>query len=150
MEQITPTRIGKFLPSSTRRTWKMPPDFDEITLTQEEIEYALYDARCEKYFSQKEQMEKARKAKELLDCLTPFTSVQLREYVLEKHPNFIVDQQSEKTFDLLCKYFANDPEFEKSGYSLSKGIMLSGPVGVGKTELLRIFSKNKRQCFHLI
>ena len=96
MEQTTPTPIGKLLPTLTRRTWKMPPDFDEITLTEEETEYALYDARCEKYFAQKEQIDKERKAKELLDCLTPFTSVQLREYVLKKHPNFIVDQQSEK------------------------------------------------------
>lgn len=150
MKQNKTAALGNLLPSKNRRTLIMPPDFNEITLTQEEEEYALYDARCEKYFSEKARKEKARKAKKLLDCLTPFTSAQLREYVLKNHPHFIVDQQSEKTFNLLCQYFANDPAFEKSGFSLSKGIMLTGPVGVGKTELLRIFSRNKRQSFELI
>jgi DNA replication protein DnaC len=128
----------------------MPPDFDEITLTPEETEFALYDARCEKYFAEKELKEKRDKQQKLLDAMMPFTTAQLREFVLKNNPDFKVDQQSEKVLNLLCQYFANDPEFEKSGFSLSKGIMLTGPVGVGKTELLRIFIKNKRQCFHLI
>ena len=128
----------------------MPPDFNEISLTPEEQEYAIYDARCEKYFVEKERKEKAKKTKEFMECMTPFTAPQLAEYVLEHNPKFKVDQQNEKLFWLLCQYFTNDPLFENSGFNLSKGILLSGPVGVGKTELLKIFSKNKRQCFHLI
>jgi len=128
----------------------MPPDFDEIALTEEETNYAIYDARCTKYYEEKERKEKQQKAKLLLDCLTPFTCSQLKEYVLQNNPQFRIDGQSEKVFNLLCQYFANDPAFQKSGYSLAKGIMLTGPVGVGKTELLRVFSKNKRQCFHLV
>ena len=50
----------------------------------------------------------------------------------------------------MCQYFANDPAFEKTGYNLTKGLLLSGCVGVGKTDLLQLFRKNKRQCFHLI
>lgn len=128
----------------------MPKDFDEITLTEEELAYAIYDARCEKYFIEKERKEKANKAKEFMDCLTPFSTNQLREYVLQQHPQFKVDDRNEKIFSQLCQYFANDPAFEKNGLCLSKGLLLSGPVGVGKTELLKIFQKNKRQCFHLI
>ena len=128
----------------------MPPDFNEIILTPEEVEYAIYDARCEKYFNEKERKEKVKKAKEFMECMTPFTSAQLGEYVLKTNPNFRVDQQNEKLFLQLCQYFSNDSSFGNSGFSLSKGILLSGPVGVGKTELLKIFSKNKRQCFHLI
>ncbi|MEP7107999.1 MAG: hypothetical protein ABI760_08450 [Ferruginibacter sp.] len=150
MYQNTTPSIGKLLPNGERRIWTMPPDFNEITLTAEEIEYALYDARCEKYFAEKERTEKECKAQELLNCFSPFTTTQLTEYILKNHPHFVIDQQSEKVFNLLCQYFTNDPAFEKSGYSLTKGIMLTGPVGVGKTELLKIFSKNKRQCFHLI
>jgi DNA replication protein DnaC len=142
--------IGNILPGKEKRMLIVPPDFDQITLTPEEAEYAIYDARCEKYFAEKERQEKARKARELQEALTPFTSDQLAEYVLKNHPDFHVDHQCEKIFHLLCQYFANDPAFEKSGYKLSKGILLSGPVGVGKTELLKIFCKNKRQCFHLI
>jgi DNA replication protein DnaC len=128
----------------------MPPDFEEVQLTQEEAEYVLYDARCAKYFDLQEQKQKQQKAKLLMEALTPFTTAELKEYVLKANPQFRVDEQSEKVFHLLCQYFANDPDFEKSGFSLSKGIMLTGPVGVGKTEFLRIFSKNKRQCFHLL
>ena len=128
----------------------MPPDFNEISLTQEEHEYAIYDARCEKYFVEKVRKVKEKKAKELMECITPFTAGQLGEYVLKNNPKFKVDQQNEKLFLLLCQYFANDALFENAGFSLSKGILLSGPVGVGKTELLKIFCKNKRQCFHLI
>lgn len=128
----------------------MPPDFDEITLTPEEIEYALYDARCEKYYAEKQRKEKEFKQQQFLDMAKPFTTDQLRKFVLDNNPHFKVDQQCVKVFTLLCQYFANDSEFEKQGFNLSKGIMLSGPVGVGKTELLRVFSKNKRQCYHLI
>lgn len=145
-----PQAINNLLPKVERRIWTMPPDFEEIALTEEEIEYALYDARCEKYFKEKERKEKEQKAKLLQDCLRLFTTDQLRDNVLKNNPDFVVDEQSEKVFNLLCQYFSQDPEFEKSGYKLNKGIMLTGPVGVGKTELLRIFQKNKRQCYHLI
>ena len=150
MDKNQPTAIGKLLPGLQKRIWTMPPDFDEITLTEEETNYAIYDARCTKYYEEKERKEKQQRAKLLLDCLTPFTCSQLKEYVLQNNPQFRIDGQSEKVFNLLCQYFANDPAFEKSGFSLTKGIMLTGPVGVGKTEFLRIFSKNKRQCFHLL
>lgn len=111
----------------------MPEDFNETILTPEEMEYAIYDARCEKYFIEKEKKEKARKAKDLLECCTPFTTQQLREYVLQQHPSFIVDKQNEDIFNKLCQYFSNDPDFENDGLSLSKGILLTGPVGVGKS-----------------
>lgn len=128
----------------------MPPDFDEVQLTDEEKEIALFDARWEKYYAQKERKESERKQQQFLDIMKPFTTDQLRKYILDNNPHFEIDSQCEKVFHLLCQYFANDPEFEQSGFKLSKGIMLTGPVGVGKTELLRVFTKNKRQCFHLI
>ena len=128
----------------------MPEDFEKTVLTPEELEYAVYDARCEKYFAERELNEKAAKAKELLDCLTPFTTDELKKFVLKENPNFRLDDQNEKVFEQLCQYFTNNPDFEKNGLSLSKGILLSGPVGVGKTELLKLFRKNKRQSFHLI
>ena len=36
-----------------KKIWAMPPDFDDTTLTPEEAAYALYDARCEKYYAEK-------------------------------------------------------------------------------------------------
>ena len=150
MKQKIIPPIGKNLTQEEKRIWIMPQDFNEITLTPEEQAYALYDARCEKYYAEKERKEKARKAQELLACLTPFTAAELREFVIKNNPYYLIDQQNEKVFTLLCQYFTNDPAFEKAGYSLTKGLLLSGCVGVGKTALLQLFSKNKRQCFHFI
>ena len=150
MGQSNTLPIGNLLAQMKKKIWAMPPDFEETTLTPEEIEYALYDARCEKYFAEKEQKAKAAKTQELLDCMQPFTTDGLKEYVLRENPAFKVDKQNEKIFTQLCHYFTNDPIFEKNGLSLSKGILLIGPVGVGKTELLKVFRKNKRQSFHLV
>lgn len=128
----------------------MPADFDQVTLTKEEEEYAIWDARCAKYFELKAQEEKRIKAKELQDAVRPFTSTELRDFILANNPHFQVDDQAREVFELLTQYFSEDPAFEKEGRSLKKGLLLSGPVGVGKTELLKIFRRNKRQCFHLV
>ena len=128
----------------------MPEDFDQIQLTPEEQEYVIWDARCAKYFEWKEEQKKRLRMDSLKNALIPFTTEQIKSFVLDKNPNHRVDSQIEQVFTLLCQYFANDPQFEKSGYSLSKGLLLSGPVGVGKTELLKLFTKNKKQSFHLI
>ena len=128
----------------------MPPDFDEVQLTKEEAELALFDARWWKYERQKEEKKQQARIKEMTDAKLPFTSDQLSTFVLQQNPWFKLDAQANKVFQLLAMYFSNDPLFEKEGFDLKKGICLCGPVGVGKTELLNIFRKNKRQCFHMI
>lgn len=69
-------------------------------------------------------------------------------------PGFTLDQSNNTVFDLLCYYFSEDRQFtglaEDMGISmpsLSKGICLAGMYGVGKTWLMRLFSKNQRQCY---
>ena len=128
----------------------MPEDFEQTELTQEDIDYALYDARCVKYFAERDCKEKAAEAKLITDCKTPFTTDELRDYVLKENPKFKVDNQNEKVFEQLCQYFTNNIDFETDGLSLAKGLLITGPVGVGKTEILKLFRKNKRQSFHLI
>jgi hypothetical protein len=142
-------RIGELLPRPPKKIVRMPPDFDEVQLTEEETEYAIWDARCDKYFDLKKQQEMDLQRKAIQDAGKPFTAKQLGEYILEINPHFKVDDSCRDLFLLLCQYFTNDPDFEKSGHKLSKGLLLSGPVGVGKTELLRIFQKNKRQSYYL-
>lgn len=127
----------------------MPEDFNQIQLTEEESDYAIWDARCAKYYQWKDRMEKERQIKAFQDAQKPFTAKDLGEYVLEISPHYKLDDNCRELFNLLCLYFTNDPAFEQSGYKLNKGLLLSGPVGVGKTELLRIFQKNKRQCYYL-
>lgn len=63
---------------------------------------------------------------------------------------FIIDDSNREIFELLCMYFSNDPGFEIDGMSLKKGIMLIGPVGCGKTELMRLFSLNSFRPYYVV
>lgn len=128
----------------------MPEDFNEVILTPEEIEKAIFDARCLKYWDLQKQREVDAVKMERELAKTPFTTQQLKDFVLKSAPYFVLDEYSTPIFELLALYFSNSPEFEKRGYSLSKGICLCGPVGVGKTEMLNLFRKNKRLCFHML
>lgn len=69
---------------------------------------------------------------------------------------FQKDKHSEPLFDLLCLYFSNDRGFVSAAKtlgvatpSLEKGILLGGNFGVGKTWMMKLFSKNQRQVFHI-
>ena len=128
----------------------MPPDFENVVLSQEEIDLAMFEARCEKYWRLKELQAKEEAERLRTEARMPFTAEQLQEFVLKQNPWFRLDDQVRPYFEMLSYYFAGDRRFEKDGRSLSKGICLSGPVGVGKTELLNIFRINKRQCFHMV
>lgn len=63
--------------------------------------------------------------------------------VCERHyPGFVEDSDNSDVIYLLQLWMARHPEFEKAvageHYSLNKGICLHGPVGTGKTDLMRI------------
>lgn len=69
---------------------------------------------------------------------------------------FKLDPHNETIFNLLCYYFSGDQNFvsiaENLGIenpSLNKGVMLCGNFGVGKTWLMKLFTKNQRQVYHL-
>jgi hypothetical protein len=66
----------------------------------------------------------------------------------EIEPRFKADQHSEPIIDLICQYLRKDPKFLEtdSAYSHSKGILIHGDVGCGKSlamivllNLLRFF-----------
>jgi len=66
---------------------------------------------------------------------------------------YVIDNDNRKIVELLCQYFAMDPEFEKSvdnngsSYSLGKGLALLGNVGIGKTHLMSFFLQNQNQSY---
>lgn len=71
--------------------------------------------------------------------------------------HFQLDEANQLFFDLLCSYFTGDENFIQRAAdagidnpSLTKGIMLVGGFGIGKTWMLQLFAKNKRQCFRVI
>lgn len=67
---------------------------------------------------------------------------------------FVFDAINQPIFMLLCFYFSNDRAFVDyadhlglKGASLDKGLLLGGMIGVGKTWMMKLFSKNQRQVF---
>jgi DNA replication protein DnaC len=51
----------------------------------------------------------------------------------------VMDQETEKAIELICQYYNREPEFEKDGYSFSKGLWLMGNFGSGKTQMLKAY-----------
>lgn len=64
--------------------------------------------------------------------------------------NYDLNENNRKIFWQLCQYFTNDPAFESSTASLKKGIMLLGPVGCGKTMLMKLFQSNPKQSYTIV
>lgn len=67
---------------------------------------------------------------------------------------YVLDSTNKVFHTLLCFYFSNDPGFIPlatsmgiENPSLSKGLFLAGSIGVGKTVMMKLFSKNQRQVF---
>lgn len=126
-----------------------------MQLTEEEIEAVLTEAKIKKQaIQQQEAKTKWRndmeaEAKRSWDAKEQW--YRALDLAKRLNPEYRVDESVKEAFMLLCFYFTNDARFEESGeYSLKKGIMLAGNVGTGKTILMRIFSRNKRQCYEMI
>lgn len=63
-----------------------------------------------------------------------------------------IDEYNELAIKKLCYYFSNDEMFEllEEGYSHKKGLIIIGPVGCGKTTLLKIFQKNSLNPYKIV
>lgn len=86
---------------------------------------------------------------------TLFTSKSLMDYFLSVYEAkfgipFVLDEYSMPVVKLLCQYFTNDPEFEKDERKLSKGILLFGNVGCGKSSIMQMFTRNQKQGYKKI
>lgn len=126
--------------------------YADIELTTEEIAKALQDAKANKarvLEFEERQAQSRQRAKELTE---PFDvrgllNFCIRFYTERFNKSFFLSSELIGPF---AEYFTNDPDFEKRGYSLNKGILIMGNVGVGKTELMKFFQKNKKQCYKVI
>lgn len=82
------------------------------------------------------------------DARKYFDYIKLRSNnILKKE--LILDKFNTKIIKLLCTYFANDKFFEEQGYSLKKGLYIYGPVGTGKTFIMKLFSKNQKRTYQI-
>jgi hypothetical protein len=117
---------------------------DDIELTEDEINTAIRKLKQIKIgeINQQRYWDKV-KAPLVYPVLssTEFEGIILK-YAQSVVPGFILDNQNAEIFQLLCQYFTKNPEFEKDGYSLRKGLFLFGNIGCGKTTLMRIFQRN--------
>jgi DNA replication protein DnaC len=119
---------------------------NDCILTPADTEIVIYNAKLLKYSDLKiiNYMETIN-----LDVVPPtFTADQILRNIHAKE-EFTIDEENINVVELLCLYFSGDPEFEKLGYSLKKGIMLSGPKGVGKSTLMKLFRANQVQSYAL-
>lgn len=122
--------------------------YKEIELTEEErnaaIEKGLFEARYAKAAAMNREAYSQKLRQERI--VSRYTAQKLYDF-LSMTVGFIIDQDNENIVRLLCEYFADDAEFEKKGFSLDKGLLLFGGVGVGKTHLLSVFRQNQKQSY---
>lgn len=85
------------------------------------------------------------------------TTQQMKDHFLKTYENrfkreFVLDEYSEPLINLLCMYFTNSPNFERTeeNYSLHKGILLHGDVGTGKSSIMSCFRKNPKQSYRVM
>lgn len=128
-------------------------NYNDIELSHEEEQDALRRAREAKHYAQKthEYWEKVKNPPKPL--IHSFED--LRKLAIDRGSKmcseFVIDNHNIHAFVLLCRYFSGDPEFEKNdGLKLEKGLLLYGNVGVGKTTMMKIFSRNHVQCYSTV
>jgi DNA replication protein DnaC len=116
--------------------------FDDIELTDEEAAEALRKGREEKHYRLKreEYNEKIRKEYEP----KKFTAEEL-------FPQFksvwSVDVDNIDIVRNLCYYFTDDERFKGD---LTKGLLLVGGVGIGKTTMMEFFKRNQKASYRIL
>jgi len=141
-------------------------NYDHIDLTPEEEAIAIHKAKSIKAAKLKE-IEYSNKLTQP-KVYAKFSYDQLKKFVIErnfivhqdneklleqyksaKQKHYILDDHNEAIFEILCMYFSGDPAFELQGddYSLDKGLMFYGPIGCGKTSLMKMFAINSFRPF---
>lgn len=130
--------------------------FNKVVLTPEETAAALLVAKRDKYYRLQDEEKQASKLAAIQECRRMWTPEEMfkmahnRAIELAKQSGKVhkMDAYAKPVFELLSLYFTNDAHFEQTaGYSLKKGILLRGNIGVGKTDILKAFAYNKRLCF---
>jgi len=124
-------------------------NYDHITLTAEEEAAAIHRAKGEKDARLKTEAYKKKLFEEPKYEVLDFDA--LKNKITVNNPEFIIDDNNREIFELLCQYFSNDPGFELDGrYSFKKGILLFGPIGCGKTYLMRLLGVNSFRPYTMI
>jgi DNA replication protein DnaC len=129
------------------------PDYSKEELSQEEIDAAIYRAKKEKA----EKREQDRFNKEYWDKITAppvakyYSAEELRNKLLLSRTatgqRFIIDSDNMAQVNALCMYFSLDSRLSEYGFSHSKGLLLMGGLGIGKTHLMSFFFQNQKASY---
>lgn len=119
------------------------PQYLDIELELEETEEALRQGREQKFFRLKR--EEYRKKMEEKETYLVKTAEQLFED-FKQYFKF-ADEAHKIKIKNICCYFANDNRFRGQ---LSKGLMLMGNIGNGKTIVMKFFQANMNHSYRLV
>jgi DNA replication protein DnaC len=131
-------------------------DFSSLPLpelTPQEMEALILAARRKKFAD----IEQEKFNREYWEKLTRqhvaknYTAEELRNR-LHRSVNadgkrFTIDKDNQAQVNALCLYFSGDSRLENYGLVHSKGIMLMGPLGVGKSHLMSFFMQNQKASY---
>lgn len=148
-----------------------PETFPDVELSLEEKEEALRAARERKFYRLQEKALDDRRAEMRRQLSEQWSYEQILGFAISRKDRLEADggrkidfmdrlkdgktiENSHSIFDLLCYYFARDPLFTVKANEmgvprpdLRKGLYLVGPIGCGKTTLMRIMQVNQRRVF---
>lgn len=119
--------------------------YDNIELSDEETKIALYNAKREKAgkLAEKEYWKKVSAAPEVLklsyDEAYSYYRAKLKSIIGK---DFTLTDEQENIFSILCEHFTSNED--------EKGILLLGPVGCGKTTLMRVFTENQKASYAMV
>lgn len=71
---------------------------------------------------------------------------------LKNNHGWVIDEYNDPAIKALCYYISKDENFElmDEGYSHKKGLIIIGPVGCGKTTLMKILQKNSFNPYRIV
>lgn len=129
---------------------------DISSLSDEEVAAALLRATQDKEAKVRAE-EKARQRQQWEEEVRrPWSGEELFAFVKERalrefNIAFVVDDDNREVVRMFNRYFTGDATFCDlgDGFSLDKGLLLLGNVGTGKSTLMKLYARNKRQCYNM-
>lgn len=116
--------------------------YTEVELSEQETIEALRIAREKKFYHLREIEYKKSLAKSLEPA--KFSATELYQYFSLQ---YTIDEANKEIVAQLCLYFSGDTRFKGD---LTKGLILFGGVGVGKTSLIKFFMRNQIHSYRVI
>jgi DNA replication protein DnaC len=138
--------------------------YKHIKLTKQELQEIIIEAKRKKELQLQEQVRRKREEENRkkytqtewdVNELNSFMEYRMNNWFLPDV--FELDEANQCIYEMLLYYFSNDQQFVPYALSigvknpsLDKGIMLCGNPGVGKSWMMELFSRNRRQCYKVL